>query len=382
MLKSLRLKNWRSCKDVTIDDLQPINVFIGANSSGKTNILDSLYFVRSVSQDGVLQSVFDWGGKSKIRTISNNVLNSPVTIEIEFKLGSDAPLRTMQLEFISSGDVPFIFSQRLLDSLQDNTGGFFEQPVSVYPSQDVDRLRHEVFSQDGTKTYKKLSAHIDRLIDKRWQMLDENFMPELKVGAKTTGSIDVIDRCADNVISMLDFIKQARLNVHQELQETLRWLLEHVERVEGVRDARESKLVVYEKAHSDLEAPSMSSGTGRVFAMLIAIYILDVQSPEEPGLVVIEEPDAALNPGLLRKFVELLREFAGNTEKPRQFILTTHNPAFLNYFQPQEVRVVSRDDEGFTKVNRIPDYIREIWLDKKEYALGEVWQTNSFGGLP
>ena len=102
--------------------------------------------------------------------------------------------------------------------------------------------------------------------------------------------------------------------------------------------------------------------------------------PKLPGLVVIEEPDTALNPGLLQKFVSLLRDYTERENSPQQFILTTHNPAFLNYFEPEEVRVVERDEQGYTHVHRIPDHIKNIWLD--EYALGEVWTTNSFGGLP
>jgi predicted ATPase len=98
-----------------------------------------------------------------------------------------------------------------------------------------------------------------------------------------------------------------------------------------------------------------------------------------PGLVVIEEPDTALNPGILHNFVEQLRIYTEG-DAPRQFILTTHNPRFLDYFRPEEVRVVSRDENGYTTVSHIPDHISEVWLE--DHTLGEVWMTRSLGGLP
>jgi len=56
MLKQLHLKNWRSLRDVTID-FTPITVFIGANSSGKTNIIDALKFRRDSTKNGGYEAI-------------------------------------------------------------------------------------------------------------------------------------------------------------------------------------------------------------------------------------------------------------------------------------------------------------------------------------
>jgi len=59
-----------------------ITVFIGANSSGKTNILDALYFVRDWFVYGVSETVFAWQGKTQIQTFGTT---GPVEIEVSFK---------------------------------------------------------------------------------------------------------------------------------------------------------------------------------------------------------------------------------------------------------------------------------------------------------
>jgi predicted ATPase len=97
---------------------------------------------------------------------------------------------------------------------------------------------------------------------------------------------------------------------------------------------------------------------------------------------VIEEPDMAVHPALLKRLVELFREYVSREGYPRQIMVTTHNPQFLNWFEPEEVRVVERDEHGDTSVHEIPTYIKGIWLDSGEYGLGDVWMTRSLGGVP
>lgn len=84
MLTRLRFKNWRSLKDVEINDLTPITVFIGANSSGKTNIIDGLKFLQESTEDGLLRAVQNRGGTEKIHTIGVDI-KLPIEIEISFK---------------------------------------------------------------------------------------------------------------------------------------------------------------------------------------------------------------------------------------------------------------------------------------------------------
>ncbi len=197
---------------------------------------------------------------------------------------------------------------------------------------------------------------------------------------------------------MLDNMKTQHPDLYQRVEEDALWLLNHLDKLETHHTEHEISLIVRERMHKGLEAPSISAGTARLISILTAIYALDMETirvpsigeknfegwtlpiNEMPGLVVIEEPDTALNPGVLRNFVEQLRYYTRG-KYPRQFILTTHNPAFLDYFEPEEVRVVTRDEQGYTQVNRIPESVKKIWLDDEEHTLGEVWLTNSFGGL-
>lgn len=383
MLKHLKFKNWRSLKDVEIDDLQPINVFIGTNSSGKTNIVEGIQFYRDAYTKSLLQSVLELG----YLQIQTDALHNNEDVEILLTL--QLP-KIMSLELITHGfvlrfnkrDVPFQAGDRLLEG---NTAlisdGFYELPardvVSVIdgPFKNWDRVN-------------ELIKEVQLIITNRCQILGDNFSPLLKMSSKESGNSYQIESSGRNTLRILDFMRVTNEKTYHQLEEDLSWILDHVENVEiqsATLDQLDIELSLREQTGK--KARTISRGTARLITILTAIYALDmpqqvskdrVLKQNDSGLIIIEEPDTGLNPGVLSRFIEQIRNYA-ESENPRQFIFTTHNPAFLNYFRPEEVRIVSRDEQGYTKVERVPEYIDEIWLN--EYGLGEVWTTNSFGGL-
>jgi hypothetical protein len=257
----------------------------------------------------------------------------------------------------------------------------------------------EVFSLGSEYDLGQAIAHFTHTyVRRRWQLLKENFTPLLNISLDNEpGDLYFLDPEARNFSYILNFVRLTRPAIFSQLQDDLSWLLSHVSGVTTELTAQEIRTVVKEDILGGQVAPSVSGGTLRILAILVANYLLDVDEEvvrppsgthfvdwsvpvsSMPGLVVIEEPDTAVNPGLLVKLVDLLRTYT-ETKPGRQFILTTHNPAFLNYFQPEEVRIVERDAQGYTHVNRVPQHVSDIWL-KDDYGLGEVWVRNVLGGL-
>lgn len=57
MLKEIRFKNWKSFKDATLY-IDSLTVLIGANASGKSNVLDGLDFLNKAVKGNDLESIF------------------------------------------------------------------------------------------------------------------------------------------------------------------------------------------------------------------------------------------------------------------------------------------------------------------------------------
>ncbi|MHB8629986.1 MAG: AAA family ATPase [Aggregatilineales bacterium] len=395
MLTQLHFKNWRTLRDVKIDNMTPITVFIGANSSGKTNILDALHFLRRATTNGIVDSVQAWDGRRNIR-FAGATDNDEIVLAYSFKARPDLETITSQLAMKFEGqDIPFSFRSHLQygpNKLSDD--GYMEVPLRdfrVLPAIFIDEKTDELFKQ-----LQIVSELIKRNSGKRWQLLKENFAAPTSIESNQQLDSYSIAPDASNVPRILELMSQAAPEVYEELQADLLYLLPHITRVHIDHTENRIKLRVNERT-INIDAPTVSAGTNRILSMLTAYHVLSIPTDDTilglpkdslpyvrtvdlPGLVVIEEPDTAIHPLLLGNLVELLRSYTERKE-PRQFILTTHNPQLLNYFQPEEVRLVERDPgTGETYVDTIPDSIKEIWLPK--HRLGEAWTSRVLGGIP
>ena len=63
----------------------------------------------------------------------------------------------------------------------------------------------------------------------------------------------------------------------------------------------------------------------------------------------------------------------------RPLIIATQSVSLVNYFEPEDIVVVSRKD-GQSHFERQSSQSLAAWL--KEYALGELWEKNLIGGTP
>lgn len=85
-MKSIRLKNYRCFKDTGSIELKPINLLLGANSSGKSSILK--FFPLLKQSMGIrLNGVFRWlGNDVDFKDFNNTVLTGEDEIEIEYTI--------------------------------------------------------------------------------------------------------------------------------------------------------------------------------------------------------------------------------------------------------------------------------------------------------
>lgn len=395
MLKQLRFKNWRSLRDVTID-LSPLTVFIGANSSGKTNIIDGIKFMRDANVVSLVSMVSDLGYQA-IQSY-NPLDDGIVEFDFEFEKSeflSNEVQNILRLKF-DGRNFPFKYSSGLVvDGEIVNNPDIFEE----LPKRDSVVTTAFSAGDEVWKLWRETTKRLGQLYQNRMQFIDEYFFPTTQ--SYGSGDTYMIESDGSNTVALLEFLQHAYPEEFEELNQDIQWLMGHVRKVDTVQNSEnlDTELRVIEE--NQRAASTFSVGTLRSIGILTALHALNLPRdivypvsgylsptnepyihlpPSTPGLVVIEEPDTALNPGVLRKFVELLRGYVENPDstRPRQIIMTTHNPTFLNYFQPDEVRVVERGEDGYTTVNRVPEFIKENWLN--EHTLGDMWLTNLFGG--
>ena len=125
---------------------------------------------------------------------------------------------------------------------------------------------------------------------------------------------------------------------------------------------------------SPVLAKFTSDGTLKMLAYLVLIY-----DPAPPPFIGIEEPENYLHPRLLPELAEECRAACERT----QLLVTTHSPFFLNALRPEEVRVLWRDESGFTQTRRVAD-LRKAWANSWMRVLNSVpsgWKDTSASAI-
>lgn len=388
MITRLRLKNWRSCKDVTLDNLTPLTVFIGANSAGKTNILDALHFLREIVGGFPFQALFARGGIEKIRTLGLPE-NEHVEIELTFRPQPTSQAITYLLTMTGSENTPAIDEVLSTEDgitwlkVSDGEDGLLyyeETGENISLSDPHFGWQQLLLSEIGQLSFSDTPIIYPtfQFITQRWQLFHENFMPPQTQPLGTLGSPYLVSPNAGNVPFMLSFMQSLHQDIYEDLQADLVWLLGHVKDLGLEQTEREIRFFV--KEGKPQEAPTISAGTFRIIAILTALHALNIPRKnltDFSAVLAIEEPDMSVHPVLFERLIEFFRLKA---EEGRQFFLTTHNPRFLNHFQPAEVWTVERGEDGLTHVQKVNQAIFDIWKD--EYGLGDVWMTRAFGGVP
>ena len=370
-LLRLKAKNYRSLRDVSID-LEDFSVFIGANASGKSTILDALRFLH----DGVHARDFEGAVFSR-----GGILN------LAWK-GEEAHQIDLTVTLLDDGE-------RIEWSVQITRQGFqfhVAERVERFPPQSPPSVLLEADRGDGW-----------------WWSGSTNERVELKQSstacALAAASADANFPARDiaNFVRRWGFfdpnpfllrrdwsgLESSRFDHYgRNLAETLHALAPDVrERIRSAThdivglpteiDTRETEDRFYfVQEEEDLEFPvhqmGVSSGTLRILALMTALH-------GEPGanLMGIEEPENYVHPSALSAFVEYLRD----ARERVRFMVTTHSPLLLDLLnEPKAVCVVQRQGGQGTAVSRQSnsDGIRRA-LAESGFSLGEYYQTRGFG---
>ena len=118
------------------------------------------------------------------------------------------------------------------------------------------------------------------------------------------------------------------------------------------------------------DAYSLSDGTLR-FICLATLLL----QPAPPALILLDEPELGLHPFAIRIVAEMLE----SVSRKAQVILATQSVTLLNNFAPSDV-IVAENDGLTTTFQRVDEQKLKHWLD--EFGIGELWEKNVLGGRP
>lgn len=409
-IRRLQVNNFKSFKELRVDDMPRFGVLIGANASGKSNFVQIFEFLRDLAQQGLENAISLQGGIEYLRNIH---LGAREPLRIQVVLGTNLvpiivraareyiriPVMSYEfrLEFARRGmryktvHEAIEYSYQILRATSDEPNPEADEHVqsgSVLIRQTNGRVEYNIGSlpeefhglfwfRRGLKPRMprgELLIQIPFLPVLRWFYGDVgiyDFDPKLPKRAMPITGKSELERDGSNLAIVLNRI--AENPAHKErLLKFVRSVLPFVEDIRAERFADKSVIFslreMYHKKRF-LPASMISDGTVGVLAMIIALYL------ESNSLVIFEEPERNIHPSLLAHVVAMMKD----ASEHKQVLVTTHNPEFVKHAGVEHLLLISRDPEGFSVITRPAE--REdvrIFLEN-EIGIEDIYVQNLLG---
>jgi predicted ATPase len=382
-IHELHVSNFKTFKNLDLKDLDNFSVFIGSNSSGKSNFIQIFRFLKDISRYGLRNAVSLQGGIEYLKNtrlgendISIRIVYDP-GLEITRKKGA---LKVRYSRFTYGFDLELTGKGRGYRIKRDCLEKEMQFPAARKPGKPGNSVRtgSSILCNDGGKiTYKlhaprgiKLTAdevippflkeeklppdslllessffsffhRFERFFDK---IAIYDFDPRLpKRSVLTSAKVELEENGGNLAIALKDILENPERK--RKLSNLLRDLLPYFGDLEIENLSDKSLIMKLRELYNSnryMPAPFISDGTINLINMIVALYF------EDKAFVIIEEPERSIHPALISKVIEMMKD----ASRKKQIILSTHNPEIVKAAGPHDIYLISRSEDGFSSVSR------------------------------
>jgi predicted ATPase len=389
VLTQLTVQGFKSLHNVENLGLGVINVFIGANGSGKSNLLEAIGLLSATaagklddqallrrgvrpSASQLYQSTFRDGkifGRINICSIwrtAQDVAQYRVRIDNEMDARQQPwpyeekaeyngePIELGRDEWsayrkLPDGEPGLLYSTvvRFLSILSDYAIFSPNTPILRGVVSDITQ-RQPVGLAGG-----QLAEAVNELLRKRQNAFGTLELDELFELLDWVDEIAVVPPSQDLVSASVPTLRNI-------IRFTDRWM---------------------DKDHNQISAYDASEGVLYVlFALVLALH------PKSPRLFAIDNFDQAMHPRLARATTRIFCQQMLKADPIRQALLTTHNPLVLDGLDLQDDRIrlfaVERNSYGATQVYRVQVSDEVLQATQDGLTLSNLWVMGRLGGVP
>jgi predicted ATPase len=374
-LRNLNISGYKSISHdhpVTIE-LDDINILLGANGSGKSNII-SFFKMLNFMMSGSFQLFVEQAGTSQVFLHHG----AKYTNSIEGELYFGSPTQDNNYSFTLKHATPdrlIITSERI---------GWFNANRAV----DYDLCENSNFKESALIKYKddddedtrlrEASQIIHTLLSncKVYQFHDSS--PQSSI--RQSSQIDVayyLQSEGNNLASFLYYLKEQHPFNYNKIVSYIRLILPQF---------KDFYLEPNEKGYVSLKwidifqndyillPQQFSDGTIRFIALATLLLQPEITIPK---VIIIDEPELGLHPFAIEQLAEMIKEASLHT----QVIVATQSPGLVDEFETDQITIIERDEKNeCTTARKLNEEELKDWLEN--YSLSELWNKNVIGGRP
>lgn len=380
-IESLKVQNFRALREVELKDLTPLTVLLGPNGSGKSTVFDVFAFLAECFELGLRRA---WDKRGRGKELKTRGSEGPLSIEIKYR-EPGFPLITYHLAVDERNGVPVVVEEwlrwtrgrggkpfRFLDYRQ----GLGRAVSGELPDEQDQRIDTPLKSPDllAVNALGQFAEH-PRVAALRefitgWHV--SYLSADSARGQPQAGPEERLTRNGDNLANVIQYLAEHHGDRLEHIFDVLRRRVPRIERVlaDTMPDGRLLLQIKDAPFIHPVLARFASDGTLKMLQYLVLLH-----DPAPPPFIGIEEPENFLHPRLLPELAEECRHATERT----QLLVTTHSPFLLNSLRPDEVRVLWRNEQGYTQAMRASDLPGVNAFVEHGALLGHLWMEGHLG---
>lgn len=406
MITKITLENFFSFgSDTTIELNSGVNVLVGINGSGKSNLLKAIKLLfEGISGEGFKKTFLeDWGGFSSVANYSSetnfiklafefdaNKVNEITSIKGYIFEGN--PIYEIKIQQI--GNTNYFLSEKLYSATTNQNQLDFKYMdmsngkgwISTKDKNDKSELIHYP-SRDTGISFSENELVLRQISD------PDRYYPHftLKKAIESIAVYDYFDTTlkskirqprdwnietkllsnGENLTIILQQIRNKYALEYEKIEKSIKDINPYFKDIGFDFYANKIFLVLREKKLSkSVSISHISDGTLR-FLILLAIFF----NPERGKMILLDEPETGLHPDMISSLSEWMKNGAKNS----QVIIATHSPLLLNNFDLEDLLIFEKDDNNQTIVETKNEEDFEEWVDKN-FSVGQLWMKGLIGG--
>jgi predicted ATPase len=371
IINSIKIKGFKSIRDLETFKLNSINVLVGSNGAGKSNFVSFFRLLRDLFEQRLQLSIATQGGANACLYLGPRVTRE---LSAELVFGRNGYHFTL---------VPTVDNKLVFSSEETIYSGYLAPNAptrkSLASGHFESRLKNRK-DDPGIFTEKGVNHYVFEAMS-GWVVYHFHDTSPV-AGVRLPGSLndnEFLRASAENLAAFLYGMQRTHPENYAKIRDVVRLAAPFFDdfKLRPVPTNPEQIQLEWLQTESDYPflASQLSDGTLRFICLATALL-----QPRPPKTMLFDEPELGLHPYALSLLGSLIQKAVKpNTWLRNQVIVSTQSALLLNEFVPEDIIVVERRD-GQSVFRRLESAQLSDWLS--DYTLGELWQKNLIGGRP
>ena len=361
-LRTLQIANYKSLKSMGFDDIGSLSIFVGANNSGKSSVLQAMEAPLVLLQGN--QDTFPLPqGASPRDAISDGDISQTATYAYEFDIEKTDVQADDRLAQVENGTVQLgitifgnSFGLRLTHysvggaaraSYQASNGSLMVQGGNFSPGSLSDQLKKPFTDASRLTLFDPLRLILNNIFSYKSNLSGSPRQVTFNGPGRLTSGTELA-----RILYHWKAADDPRLAEYAELVDQVIPALGTI-KGQSVGDGQGNIRLIFENGGREVNVADMGQGVTQALVLLHKLITRDTD------IVLIEEPETRLHPGAQRALFSAIKA----ASRYIQIALTTHSPLLIDRRDVRNNFVFSLTTEQRTDVRRMRpargfDYLR------------------------